>query len=308
MRVGLLKKQKGAVLILMFVTIVMVAMTVVLSALNKRDPRIKASIELQQELQAVKQTLLAYSLNYGADFGLGPGRLPCPDVSNTGAPTCNSVNLRRLPQTVTLSSGTPVAINNTYAGIDEQFWYAVTPAFKSNSTSLNTRSVGAFTVNSVAGYAAVIIAPGPPLSGQSRPHNTQVTRYLEGSNAVGTAFVDAGADTDTLNDRVFGITAKEVMSMATIRVAQAIKTVLDTHHPNNGDSYPVDEASFRAAMLLPANNAPSWLASEDWLGGTIAYTFDPLNDDQVKLEFDSCNIVFQFDFGVTTISRAPLAC
>lgn len=94
--------------------------------------------------------------------------------------------------------------------------------------------------------------------------------------------------------------------MATIRVAQAIKHALDTHHPNNAGSYPVDAVSFQAAMALPANNAPAWMASDAWLGGTIAYTF--VSTNQVKIKFDSCNIVYQFDFGVATISRAPLTC
>ena len=302
MRMGLLRKQKGAVLILMFVTIVMVAMTVILSALNKRDPRIKASVELQQEMLSAKQTLLAYSLSYGADFGLGPGRLPCPAIDTSGVANCNGTNFSRLPQTVTLKDGTPIAINNTYAGIDEQFWYAITPAYKVNSTALNTRTAGAFTVNGVAGYAAVIIAPGLPISGQTRTSNLQVSQYLEGSNAAGTVFVNAGADVDTLNDRVLGITVKEVMSMATIRVAQAIKTVLDTHHPTNGNSYP-DAASFQAAMQ---NNVPAWMTPDDWLGGTLAYTL--VTPNQATLKFDSCSIVYQFDFGVTTISRTPLAC
>ncbi len=306
MRMGLHRKQKGAVLILMFVTIAMVALSVILSALSKRDPRIKASVDLQQEMASVKQTLLAYSLSYGADLGNGPGRLPCPDINNSGVANCGGANFSRLPQTVTLSGGNSVAINNAYIGVDEQFWYAITPAYKASSTVLNTRSAGAFTVNGVAGYAAVVIAPGPALSGQTRPHASLVSRYLEGSNAVGTAFVDAGVDTDTLNDRVIGITVKEVMSMATIRVAQAIKSSLDIHHPTNGNSYPVDLASFQAAMLLPANSVPAWIASDDWLGGTLAYTL--VSPNQATLKFDSCSIVYQFDFGVTTISRTPLAC
>lgn len=296
-------KQRGAVLILMFVSIVLIAMSFILGALNNRDPRFQSVIAQQREMQRVKEVLLGFAMNYSMDYGRGPGRLPCPDVSNTAVPTCNAVNMRRLPQTVTLPSGPRIELSNEYAGLDEQYWYAITPAFKTNATVLNTRTAGAFSVDGVTGYAAVLIAPGPVLAGQVRPHNTQASRYLEGSNTAGVAFVTTGTSVDTFNDRVIGITVDEVMSYATIKVAQEIKRVLDIYHPANANTYPADLASFQTALTA---GAAGWMGTDGWTGGSFNYFFDSAN--QVRFQFDSCSIVYQLNFGTASISRTPLTC
>lgn len=301
-------RQRGAVIILLFVSLILTAMAVVLTALNSRNPNTIRMQNTQQELQRVKEVLLGFALTESMQYGtLGPGRLPCPDVNNTGSPQCNAVNLRRLPRSLALplTPADPFIISEDFAATDEQFWYAITPAFKAGpGTALNTQTAGAYTIDGVGGYAAVLIAPGVPLTGQTRPHNTQAVRYLEGGNETGPDFVTGGTSADTFNDTVLGITTAEVMTMATIRVAQEIKRVLDTDYVANGNDYPVDQTAFTTAMSSPT--AAAWLAADNWTVGAFAYTYVGVGMAQIK--FDSCAVVFSFANGSNSISRSPKSC
>ncbi len=76
-----ISRQRGAVLILFFMALFLSGATVVLAALNNRNPQLSRALELQKEMQQVKDNLLAYSAmfpqNYaGQPAGYGPGRLP----------------------------------------------------------------------------------------------------------------------------------------------------------------------------------------------------------------------------------------
>ena len=299
------KEQRGAALVLMFVTMVLVLLTVVMSALSNRNVHIAQARERQEEMQRVKDVLLGFAVTDSLLYGRGPGRLPCPDINNSGADTCNTVNFRRLPQTLTLPSTSPLVLSTEYAGLDQQFWYAVTPAYKTSSTLLNSRSAGAFSIDGVAGYAAVLLSPGEALSGQNRPHNTQADRYLESTNAGGVNFVSTGG-VNVLNDTVLGITDKEIMSLTSVRVAQEVKRVLDVYYPANGNDYPLDLTSFQAAMINPTYGAAAWVASNDWLGGTFTYT--RTGAGQARIQFESCAIQFSFGFGAATIARSSTSC
>ena len=128
----------------------------------------------QRVLKEAKQALLQYAFDYPTIVpGRGPGRLPCPDTSNTGTPDagpgCSDL-VGRFPWN---APGM-----NFYAARDasyEKLWYAVSSNFDNfNAGQVNSDTVGTITINNQSGdelynglgngIAAVIIAPGPEIA------------------------------------------------------------------------------------------------------------------------------------------------
>ena len=82
----------------------------------------------QRVLQEAKQALLMFAYNYPQTNtnGIGPGRLPCPDVDNDGTVdgpgTCDQVG--RFPW-----ADDRLGIQETLDASGERLWYAVSDAF-----------------------------------------------------------------------------------------------------------------------------------------------------------------------------------
>ena len=308
-----IRRQRGAVLILLFVALVMGTLTVILAALNNNSPQLRDRRNKVVEMREVKEALLAYALTYPDYHDIapvtnaqkGPGRLPCSDTDNDGLMNCNTnaIGLGRLPQRILPPIGSPIALSDRYVGTGQQFWYAVAPAFRENSNMLNTSSTTNFTVDNpaVTDIAAVIIAPGPSLDGQVRNNGNQAARYLESSNVTGPNFVSNDATNPSLlNDMVETITVAEIMSYATTRVAQEIKRVLDIV----GVPYPADATQFNAAMT--ANAAP-WVAANNWMtAAPLTYT-NP-SATTATVQFSNCAIVFSFDQAQNGFTRSQRSC
>ena len=140
----------------------------------------KQDLELQRVehnkavLRQAKQALLMFAYNYpDTNAGVGPGRLPCPDVDNDGTVdgpgTCNQVG--RFPyadaRLKTIRNG------RLEDASGETLWYAVSDTFDNVAGGgiINSDTTGAITLvdrsggilydGNGAGIAAVIIAPGP---------------------------------------------------------------------------------------------------------------------------------------------------
>jgi len=293
-------RQRGAVIILFFLAIFLSGATVVLSALNNRVSNIARGVETQREMEKAKEALLAYALMYSREYaGSGPGRLPCVDTDNDGLANCTAAQLGRLPEAVILPSGVRFALSNDGAGTDQQLWYALSPAFRTDAATLNALTAGSLTLNGESGIVAVLIAPGTALTGQTRP-GVVASAYLEDVNAAGTSFVSNSALAN-FNDRVVPVRRSELLSRVLPVVAQEIKGRLDTYHPANGNTYPVDQATFLSAMT------PGWLVTNNWHTSVETYTLTtPPNIASVK--FLNCAITFTFNFATGTISRSQASC
>lgn len=303
------KRQNGAVLILMFVALVMTALTVFVATINNSSVALKESARTHEALQAAKQQLLAYAMSYSDYFFLplsGPGRLPCPDTNNDGMMNCGVATLGRLPTQEILPSLSPFPFSDTDAAEGQQFWYAVTPTYRSNSLTLNTTSASTFTFNGVSNIVAVIMAPGDALSGQVREsvaNRNNAANYLENGNQTGPTFVSSFPATPTaFNDVVVAITRDEVMTLAAVRAAQEFKRLLDSD-PLTLSGYPLNQATFLAA--LPT--ATAWIAANGWSAAALQ-SFTAVSATVVEIKFNNCNTVFRFEFGVSGITRIPLTC
>jgi hypothetical protein len=187
---------------------------------------------------------------------------------------------------------------------DQRFWLAVSPVFRQSSAAvLNSNSAGSLTLDGQNDIVAILIAPGDVISGQTRQNNT-AANYLEHTNAAGTAFASSWAANPTLfNDRVPPIYRHEVMTLATARVTQVVRGILTTYHPANGNTYPVDEPAFLAA--LTAAPPPVWFSANNW-GTVINYAF--INANSVTVSFDSCAITYTVTFGQPDIARSQASC
>lgn len=305
------RRQNGAVLLLLFFALIMMATTIFLAALDRRSPEMRERVNKQKEMQNIKEELLSYAMLNPAynNAPNGPGRLPCSDTNNNGTMNCNTsaVGLGRLPEQVIPPTGGPVFLNNTYAGLGQQYWYAVAPAFRQNSTSLNSNSPANLTLDGVGGVAAVIVAPGPALEWQVRGPSSINTadRYLEDSNATGPGFLNNHpTDPSLLNDMVVSITAAEVMTYASLRVAQEIRLVLEIYYSANGNTYPADGTAFATAMSA---NGAAWVAANGWISSSLAaYTRPAVSTATVQ--FNNCAVVYTFIQAQTGFTRSSRTC
>jgi hypothetical protein len=202
---------------------------------------------------------------------------------------------------MTVPNGNVHPLNADLAGIDQQLWYAVSPAFRRSTAGVvNTNVSGTLSLDGRSGLAAVLIAPGEPVGSQSRPSNNDAN-YLEAGNAGGPNFISTyPTDPDNFNDRVIGIHASEILSPVSARVAETIKQQLDAYHSSNGQ-YPPDAAEYNAAL----GSAPAWFANNQW-GSNSNYTF--LTATTASVSFTGCSIVYTLDQTTPNISRTGNRC
>jgi len=184
-------KQKGLVLVIFVIIIVLAFISYIVGDLSLSDIKTQRDLETTQALKKAKQALLAYAMNYpdtgAGNLTQGPGNFPCPDDGIDGAdgydglsdpiappvvvPGCNSIGngtMGRLPWAT-------LQIEELRDGAGELLWYAVSSNFVNAADRMvNTASVGGITLRNMDGtirfngvgldgVVAVIIAPGETL-------------------------------------------------------------------------------------------------------------------------------------------------
>jgi len=150
----------------------------------------------------------------------------------------------------------------------EKLWYFVAPKFLDGaSDNLNYDTSATLTLDGVSGYAAIIIAPGPPLDNTqaaNRPSSqiADVEAYLEGENATwgnGDFVSHAGGN---FNDAVIGIHKAELLAraadFAALKFIGRLKKYLQ--HPSC-DAYPVP-GEFRPAIVDDSSPSISAMVSD----------------------------------------------
>ncbi len=211
------REQGAALLIFALVLVIGVAAYFLpASVFRSREPEDRITAEA---LAKAKQALLGYAASYPDTHGgaRGPGFLPCPDTDDDGYsnPPCNTggqLTLGRLPWR-------ELEVGDLRDGAGERLWYAVSSNYRETppvaSLQSDTAVAPFFTLdNGGPQLAAVILAPGRPLTGQSRPASLPGD-YLEGVNAS-TVYADPKrfrnypAADGNANDRAVGIRRDEL--------------------------------------------------------------------------------------------------
>lgn len=215
-------------------------------------------------LERAKQALIAFSaFNITAhSASRKPGELPCPDHDNNGTSGVadgiageKCLAYRGWLPWATLAAG------ELKDSSGARLWYGVSDAYQTaNQSAIGPDTAGALTLDG-SPVAAVIIAPGSLLRFQGgRPvdnwdADSHDTVYLDYWNADG---ADAGQpdepamssyftipnnnppsspgdpDYEAPNDIVVGVTAREIMSVAKVRVLEYVHEVLTDFYSDKG--------------------------------------------------------------------------
>jgi|GEM_PF-780430 len=243
------RHQQGVALLIMLVLAVMGSLFAVTSQLEFVTRKFARGDETFKALTLAKQALIGYALTYRDDPSHPDdvlGYLPCPDQTGNGVATYNCANAGIAA--VGLLPYKTLGLPDLRDADGNCLWYAVSGTFKNDQmayltpppdpTVMNWDTQGQFSISgtSVApeqgdgGAVAVIFAPGPPLSGQSRTvfgseackaDPSEIAAYLDGGYtlnafAVSTAIaivpgvVKDANDNITNNDQVAFITPREI--------------------------------------------------------------------------------------------------
>ncbi len=251
------QRQRGAAFIVMLVIMVIGVTAVLIGSLSAISLHTARDRKTADALAQAREALIARAV---ADAGL-PGSLPCPDTTGTGsadtATDCPNY-IGRLPWK---TLGLPDLRDGTGAPL----WYALSRNFRDAPTTniINSDSAGSLVIAgspSANNVVAIVFAPGPSLSAQSRSdtqtapctttNNSTIAQslcaanYLEGNNAnpspaatPNTQYV-AGDASDTFNDRLIYITADSLLPSVEKRVVREIKQCLDDYAAVSGSKYP----------------------------------------------------------------------
>ncbi len=311
--------QQGIVLLVVFVVLFMVGASAFITVINNNVVDRRREEDNMEALRDAKDVLIAYTVSQ-ADFygaaGAGPGHLMCPDTDGDGVEDtpCGANSLGRLPISITLPSGQIFPVSDHNRGIDQQFWYAMSDAYRRNPAGIiNSLSVANLTVDGQAGIAAVLIAPDELLTPQARPNNA-VANYLEAANTASPDFVTNDPVTPaTFNDRVLPITSAEIMSPVTARVAEAIKFQLDAYRVDRG-RYPRRQRNFDnmfngdtggrrgRGAIAPM---PAWFFNNNW---DAISNYRRRGRNAGDVDFDGCNITFRITWGVIGVTKDQQQC
>ncbi len=225
-------KQKGAVLLLFFMLLIIAGLTFSLIVTPNNSTPLKRQNLTTQSLAKAKEALIAYAVtNY---YRTNPstrnslsgwhGYLPCVEgrtasAANEGrqnggnsCPRLRTNALGRLPWK-------SLNIEPLKDSAGQCLWYAVTYSFTQNSNLLhNSDSVGMFDIYNITGHklnsdrpedriVAVVFAPGEELSGQSRSNavtgfpcgqardQVQARNFLEGISGIDNSSISSQEDT-----------------------------------------------------------------------------------------------------------------
>lgn len=286
--------QQGVIFLALMLVLVVTGSTVALSALNNRQSALlERNREIRYQMEQAKAALLAYAANYASFYtDRGPGFFPCPDTDDpttlplvdpdgtpnyTGTASLEQCSysapaVGRLPK-MEVFADTTFRFNDTYADIDQQFWYVAAPRYLYSSTSTDRRSYKRtysdsatstvassawLTLDGETEYVALIIAPGEELEGQDRSSGpTNYANYLDGQNG-GDGFnfyTSYSSNPELFNDEVLGITLDEYMIYVGTAVAREVKLRLDQFYALNLNSYiPTRYPASKAAMVPDASN------------------------------------------------------
>jgi len=272
-----LHKQRGAVLMLMLIILVVGATTMMLNSLNSAAALSGRSGITSTALAQAREGLIGRATSDANH----PGSLPCPDTINNGTAdvlvggVCPSY-IGRLPWKT-------LGLPNLRDESGESLWYALSPNYRDFTNIINSNTPGTLqvydssgtTLLTPAGYeaTAIIFAPGAIVGTQQRnaANQNSALNYLDigpnnKDNSIG-PFI-AGNKTSSFNDRLMIITTKEIISIVEKRINQELASAFANYLPINGNKYPYP-ATFSNCT---SSSCPSDTASQPTCVGKIPFT------------------------------------
>ncbi len=275
---GIRRLQSGIALLFFLFLIVGIGASLFLSAANASRQRLDQDAKTQIALRQAKDAIIAWSATHQSS----PGTLPCPeDPELIGGPnegralsSCSNkkILVGRIPWR-------PLQLDNPTDASGSVLWYVLSPGFRRVAPPGSMGiAPGQLQLDGASNeIAALIIAPGPPLPGQTRTVPSAdlppaLDGYLDMDNADGGAFVSAGPR-HAFNDQVIAIDTQDLFQAVTPRVLAEIRGAFalnglrryhyqyDTFPPNGFDLSDLDFDGDTRKWLAPKSNPNLWFAS-----------------------------------------------
>lgn len=215
------RRQRGAALLITMLLVVLGLVTLLTLRGGHKAPELDAQRKTTLALAQAKEALLGWAATDGGSAAPNPGRLLCPDQSNNGisqGAACSAPYLGRVPW-VTLNLG------DVRDGAAERLWYIVDPQFRSSANPMNSTILPTNLSLNGNNVVAVIFAPGPVLGALNQQrdtiaHQLLCANYLETCANI-PAIVSSIASA-TYNDHVLAITAQDIFTVVTFRMAREL--------------------------------------------------------------------------------------
>lgn len=248
-------KQRGAVLMVMLVIMVIGAAVILVSSLNSSSLQINRDKITAGALAQAKEALIGYSSSTKLAGGAErPGDLPCPDTNNDGITetSCGSAAGSNQAKRIGRLPWKTLGLPDLRDGSGERLWYAVSNNFKYNTRTtctapgqtgcLNSDTLGTITVRSNdgnlqyngsttigTGVIAVIIAPGEILqrTDKTTPQDRSnaglniPSNYLDLANGEDNAdFIDGSATNGFIQGKVKDSNGKLILNDQLLVITQ----------------------------------------------------------------------------------------
>lgn len=230
-------KQKGAVLWMLLIAIIMAGSFAFYRTSNVQFNRIQHESKLATNMALAKEALIARAV---MDDNR-PGSLPCPDLITDSDAWSNKPGDGNSDKFIGAATGTcpsyvgwhPWITLDLPELVDEtgtRLWYVLSKKLTDDesTSAINSDTEMELSVDGNNEIAALIIAPRGPLNGQgNRPSHTP-SDYLDGENgdADDQKYI-SGPQSDSFNDLVLTITRQELMAAVEKRVANEVRSCLE---------------------------------------------------------------------------------
>ena len=251
-----LRTQNGATLIVMLVIMILGVSAILFGSLSGATLSISRDKVTANALAQAKDALIARAVT---DTSL-PGSLPCPDINGVGSAQTGS----DCAQYIGLLPWKTLGLPDLRDGSGAPLWYALSRNFRKDSANnhINSDSTATLTITgntSASNLVAIVFAPGPNISGQSRSstqtancpttnstlaENLCASNYLEGSNAnpspkaaPNTAYTLTDPS-DVFNDHAIYISSADILPKVEKRIGREIKQCLDDYAVTSANKYP----------------------------------------------------------------------
>lgn len=281
------QRQTGVALLIMLVLLVMAALALFLTQASSAQLRAERDRKTAEALSIAKAALIGRAVT---DDGR-PGSLPCPDIA-TNMPAATPPNVpgdgiadmlsgNDCPSYVGWLPWKTLGLPDIRDSSGEHLWYALSPSLRDDSSAqpINSDTAMQLTLDSATGnVAAIIFAPGAPVSGQTRPSNN-VADYLEGVNLSLPNNYVSGPQSSTFNDRLVTINRDELFQVIEGRVAREAVNCLSAYATANQGRFPwaapVTALDFADAEDVRFGRIPTDLDSTHHTNSHMSSTWPP---------------------------------
>lgn len=327
------QSQRGAVLMVMLVILILGAAAMLLNALNNTAPRLARDKVTADALAQAKEALIGYAVNSenAGNPTARPGNFPCPDRDAPGTmgygdseSSCSSgggTSVGRLPWK-TLGIKEPIDANG------EPLWYVLSDNFRKSVSIINSDTRGTLQVYDRDGITlltpqgseavAIVFSPGSVTGVQQRnsvTNKTAASNYLDTANghnnASSTGPFIAAEIGNTFNDRLIVIRTRDFIPAIEKRIAKSLKLILENYKTAIGVyPYPAtfsscqDNVTCNSNPMICRGRIPQTAQPANWAGNYIM----PVTGGSAWFKDNEWYRVIYYSAGTNRLASAPPGC